>query len=540
MTRRTSPAVSLCMLLALGLLFASLASGNDRTAARNETPPPPDELWGDLFVEVQLRGIFEDSKTFVDLVPTEAPETVLEAFARQREKGALSDEALSRFVETYFREEDTGDADTPPDGLPITEHIDALWPMLTREPDSDTPRWSSRLPLPHAYVVPGGRFDEIYYWDSYFTLLGLLESGETQRVRDMVANFAHLIDHYGHIPNGNRTYYLTRSQPPFFAAMVNLLASLDGEDVYTNYLPALQAEYDYWMAGADELAPGSAHRRVVRLQDGALLNRYWDDTDTPRQESYREDVETAERTSRPKEQVWRDLRAGAESGWDFSSRWLADGERLATIRTTQIVPVDLNSLLVHLEETLAKAYQLEGNPKAAERYHRLAAQRSEAIRDILWSDSLEAFGDYLWASGEFTGVLSSASAFPLYFGIAHDEQAERLARTLEARLLAPGGLRTTQHRSGQQWDAPNGWAPQQWVAIQGLKRYGKEGLAETIATRWIATNLERFEEEHKLIEKYDVIDNERASGGEYPAQDGFGWTNAVLRRLLAMYPQAAE
>ena len=176
--------------------------------------------------------------------------------------------------------------------MDVEDHIDALWPVLERQPDVPTPH-SSLLPLPHRYVVPGGRFREIYYWDSYFTMLGLEESGRHDLAVDMVKNFAFLIDRYGHVPNGNRTYYLSRSQPPFFAAMVELIAARDGSPAYLQFLPALRREYEFWMDGAARLEPGAAHRRAVRLRDGSILNRYWDDRDTAREESYREDVETA-------------------------------------------------------------------------------------------------------------------------------------------------------------------------------------------------------------------------------------------------------
>lgn len=501
---------------------------------------PPNLLWGDLFYEVQTREIFADSKTFVDLIPTASPDTIRDAFQQLRQTTDLDDAAVEAFVEEHFEAENTATHEPIPDGLPIIAHIDALWPLLTRQPDSDESGWSSRLPLPHAYVVPGGRFNEIYYWDSYFTMLGLLESGLWDRGRDMLDNFAYLIDEYGHIPNGNRTYYLTRSQPPFFASMVELVASIDGSSTYTRYLPQLQAEYDYWMDGADSLEPGTAYRRVVRLADGALLNRYWDDANTPRQESFREDLETAEQSTRAAVQVWRDLRSGAESGWDFSSRWFEDEETLATIRTTDIAPVDLNSLIHHLECTLATAYAIAGRHDEAQAYRQHAKARRQTMREVLWSEEHEAFGDYLWRQDSLTATLSSAAAFPLFYGIADAEQAAATALTLERDLLKPGGLITTLNDTGQQWDAPNGWAPQQWIAIQGLRHYGNRRLARMIAERWIATNLERFEKENKLVEKYNVIDNRRAGGGEYPAQDGFGWTNGVLRKLLTLYPDAAE
>src|ERR1019366_267164 len=227
-------------------------------------------------------------------------------------------------------------------GKSVGSYIAQMWSVLARNPDA-VETDSSLLPLSHPYVVPGGRFSEIYYWDSYFTMLGLEQDGRHDLARGMLENIASLIHRYGHMPNGNRSYYLSRSQPPFFAAMVDLIATHEGARAYRTYLPELQAEYDYWMDGAEGLAPGSAHGHVLRLKDGTLLNRYWDDRAVPRDESYREDVETVRHAERPAAEVYRDLRAGAESGWDFSSRWLADGSHLWTIRTTAIAPVDLNS-----------------------------------------------------------------------------------------------------------------------------------------------------------------------------------------------------
>lgn len=178
----------------------------------------------------------------------------------------------------------------------------------------------------------GGRFSETYYWDSYFTMLGLAESGREDLLKCMADNFAWMIEIYGHIPNGNRTYYLSRSQPPVFALMVELFEE-DGVRGAKRYLDHLRMEYSFWMDGAESLIPNQAYRHVVRMPDGSLLNRYWDDRDTPRDESWREDVETAKHSGRPPNEVYRDLRAGAESGWDYSSRWLRDITRLASIRT---------------------------------------------------------------------------------------------------------------------------------------------------------------------------------------------------------------
>ena len=272
------------------------------------------------------------------------------------------------------------------------------------------PAHSSLLPLPKPYVVPGGRFREVYYWDSYFTMLGLAESGQHQRVRDMLDNFAYLIDTYGHIPNGNRSYYLSRSQPPFFAYMVDLQARREGDAAYRRYLPQLQKEYAYWMEGSAGLRPNEARLHVVKLADGSLLNRYWDNRDTPRQESFLEDRATAARARSPAGEVYRDLRAGAESGWDFSSRWLDDGRELASIRTTAIVPVDLNALLYHLERTIAKACASSALKACEQGYGARAEKRRQAIEDHLWHPA-GYYADYDWQRRRPIERINAASLF---------------------------------------------------------------------------------------------------------------------------------
>lgn len=500
-------------------------------------PPSPADLFGELFEDVQQRGVFPDSKTFVDAVPKAAPASIVEAYQRERTAPGFD---LRTFVERQFEVPSiTPVAGGPTQPIePVEQHIDALWTQLTRSPDQPRPN-SSLLPLPAPYVVPGGRFREIYYWDSYFTMLGLDESGRHDLTLDMLENFASLIDRFGHVPNGNRTYYLSRSQPPFFAAMVRLAAARDGPGIYAKYLPALQREYEFWMAGADNLAPGSAYRRVARLADGSLFNRYWDDRDTPREEAYREDVETARNTGRPAADVYRNLRAAAESGWDFSSRWFADGRTLATIRTVELLPVDLNCLIYELEGTLALAYRHQGNDDRARGFLAKAEARRSAIRRFLWNKRAGAFADYDLRAGALSPQLTAATLYPLFFDVAAPEETYGVVRFVVDRLLAPDGLATTTVVTGQQWDAPNGWAPLQWIAIEGLRRHGQGALARLIACRWIRENFDAYQRSGKLVEKYDVSGSGLAGGGEYPLQDGFGWTNGVLRRLLALYPHDA-
>ena len=514
--------------LIVALVIATAAVGQDKT---------PSQLYGQLFEDVQMQRVFPDGKTFVDAVPRDAPAIVVQRYQDERRTPGFD---LAAFVQRNFsvqRPKESAYRSVP--GENVCTHIDNLWQVLERKPDdAERAAYSSLLPLPRPYVVPGGRFGEVYYWDSYFTMLGLDESGRHYLALSMVDNFASLIDRYGHIPNGNRTYYLSRSQPPFFASMVELIAagSRDPAAIYVTFLPALSKEYAFWMEGADTLAPGEAYRRVVRLKDGTLLNRYWDDRDSPREESYREDVATARASNRPAAEVYRDLRAGAESGWDFSSRWLADSKTLATIRTTALLPVDLNSLLFHLETTLAKAYALSHNAEKAAELSARAARRKAAVLRYLWDSGNGVYTDYLWREGRPSGTVTAATLYPLFFGLATTSQADRVAEVVQAQLLKPGGLVTTTIESGEQWDAPNGWAPLQWIAVKGLADYGESDLARTIASRWMNNAVAAYRRTGKLMEKYDVVDPSLASGGgEYPGQDGFGWTNGVLRKLLVLY-----
>lgn len=496
-------------------------------------PQGPDELFGPLFVDVQTAKLFPDQKTFADAVPKGDPLMILADYRMQRR---LSGFDLRHFVGVNFILPQEPEKYVPPAGQSLREHIDGLWPILTHPADNVT-KWDSLQPLPKQYVVPGGRFREVYYWDSYFTLLGLAESGQWDKVQDMVDNFAYEIDSWGHIPNGNRSYYLSRSQPPFFAMIVELLAQKKGDEVYSTYLPQLKQEYAYWMEGADALKPGGAHERVVKLKDGSLLNRYWDDKDTPRPEAYLDDVATAKNTpARPATEIYRDLRAAAASGWDFSSRWMDNPAQLGTIRTTSIVPVDLNALLYQLEQTLAHASLIAKDDAAANTYKQAAAARQKAIEANFWNAKEGLYADYDLKSHSVRNQLTAAALFPLYVHAASQERADKVAKATRQSLLKAGGLATTSVKTGQQWDAPNGWAPLQWVATEGLQNYGHKDLALEVSFRFLNNVQQVYNSEQKLVEKYNVSTvGTGGGGGEYPLQDGFGWTNGVTLKMLDLF-----
>jgi alpha,alpha-trehalase len=534
---------SLAPLVAALAVAGGCGRGTPRDSSTAQSPAPPSGArydpsrdLGPLFQDIQLSGIFPDSKTLVDARPRLAPAEIAARYAASRGAAGFS---LQAFVEQFFELPRAVGAGFRADTARSMEaHIRALWPVLTRAPDSADPR-SSLIPLPRPYVVPGGRFREVYYWDSYFTMLGLIESGRTDLVRSMLDNFAYLVATLGHIPNGNRTYYLSRSQPPFFAAMVGLYAQATDTIRALAYLDALEREYAFWMSGAERLAPGQADRRVVRLGDGSVLNRYWDDRAEPRPESFRQDFELAQTLPADRrEGFYRNVRATAESGWDFSSRWMRDSTDLRTLETTDLVPIDLNSLLYYGERLIAALRSFRnraGDSEVARQFAEAAARRRRALLGAAYDSVAGFFYDVRWRDGgRVTDRPTLAAAAPLYFGLATSAEGRAVAARLEQDFLKPGGFVTTLIASGQQWDAPNGWPPLEWLAIEGVRRYGARDLADRARDRWLALNRRTYRTTGKMTEKYDVVGpNRRAGGGEYPTQDGFGWSNGVALALAA-------
>ncbi len=480
---------------------------------------------GLLFEQVQLTNVFDDGKTFPDCLPKRNLTEINTEFLLKKDNPDFS---LNAFVKANFELPKTYATEFSTDtSKSAIEHVNSLWSVLTRRPEHEV---SSLIPLPNAYIVPGGRFREIYYWDSYFTMLGLRASGNVDMIENMINNFSFLIDQFGYIPNGNRTYFLGRSQPPFYAMMVTLLSELKGDQILVRYLPQLEKEYQFWMKGHELLSEQrTSIARVVRLSDGAILNRYWDEHDTPRPESYKEDVELSHHSAQRPSELFRNLRAAAESGWDFSSRWFKEKNNFSSIHTTDILPVDLNCLLYHLEKTLAKATQLKGDASRSAYFEERSTRRAKAIIDYCWNSEENFFFDFDFKQQLYKPHYTLAALFPLYFSIATTDQAKQVATIVQTKFLKPGGLTTTLEFSGQQWDAPNGWAPLQWISFKGILNYGFDELAHHIKTNWISANLNVFKSTGKMTEKYDVWnENAAASGGEYPNQDGFGWTNGVF------------
>ncbi len=479
-----------------------------------------------LFKDVQLAPIFKDSKAFVDLVPKKDFLVLEQEYLLVKEEEGFN---LKDFVATNFEDKSMKalvfETDTT---KTMYEHITLMWDKLTRGPDKDVPH-SSRIALPHPYVVPGGRFQEIYYWDSYFTLEGLLADSRDDLAKNMVDNFSFLIDTIGFIPNGTRNYYRTRSQPPFYGLMVGALSSKDPK-LAVNYLPQLLKEYNFWMNGVGQANGKVPFEHVIPLGENGHLNRYWDKGSTPRPEAYKEDLHLASvlTTDSLQQSLYKNLRSAAASGWDFSSRWYGKKGEFNSTETTAILPVDLNCLLFYLENLIAETSQLDGQLDLAQKFSEKAEKRKALVQEYLWNMEKGYYMDYNFVSGQSTPNLTLAGLFPLYFNLATEAQANQVKDVLISKFLKDGGLVTTLEHSGQQWDAPNGWAPLQWIAVKGLLNYGFNEEAKEIMTRWLDLNEKVYRNTGKMMEKYNVEDLSLLSGGgEYETQDGFGWTNGV-------------
>lgn len=404
------------------------------------------------------------------------------------------------------------------------------------------------LYLPHDYVVPGGRFNEMYGWDSYFIVLGLLQDGELLMAKSMVDQFIYQVQHYGTVLNANRTYMLQRSQPPVLSMMVWAVFEQTGDKEWLQAsLPVLERYYYYWMVPPHfdpvtglshyyALGQGPAPEVVSSERDEAGRTHY----DRVR-EYFREhviddydvslfyDAEKDELT----ELFYQGDRSMRESGFDITNRF---GPFSADI--IHHAPVCLNVLLYQMEQDMSQIYQTLEQGWEAKIWHTRAQHRQQLINRYLWDEEAGLYFDYNPFKGERRHYEFATTFMPLWAGIASPHQAKRVVDNLH-RFEAPGGLLTSTHVSGNQWDAPFGWAPLQLFAIRGLHRCGYHTDAQRITLKFLTMVVKEFERTGTLVEKYDV---ERCSSqvsdeihfGYSSNEIGFGWTNGVVSELLAL------
>jgi alpha,alpha-trehalase len=533
---------------------------------------------GELYVGA--RDKYQDGMTLACATPLRPYNELVAKYEEECQQPGFSDVV---FFEKNF-------SVIPPDeesivaqpGISLDDYTNELRPKFIFP---NTSQGSFDIWLPYDRTVAGiGRFGRhSFLWDGYQIAKGYAADNRWDLVLDILDNTEYQINTFGYPLNGSADFYVTRAQPDYFAHEVRMLADKVGPEALVRYLPALEKNHmGYWMDGVDDLSAepidGRVHtnRTLVRMPDGSFLNRYWDDADGPRLESYKEDVEIGDLAvtglkgavrEKTLSKVYKDLRAGAASGWDYSSRWFMDGSNLHTINTTDIAPIDLNSLLAYNEETLAMAYEAAADTdgydkdeclKKSDNYRNLAARRIDSINKYLWDDETGIYRDYNFVVNQQTKIISAATVYPLYVGIASAEQSFRVAETVERDLLYPGGvIATTTENSDEQWDggiqggkrSKNVWAPPNWAAVRGFARMAHKlvasnveidvepllSLAEKTRVNYMRGIEIAFETHGVVPEKHRGDDPATlAGGGEYELVKSLAMTSETYRAMLKL------
>jgi len=387
-------------------------------------------------------------------------------------------------------------------------YISVYWEKLKRYHPKDD---ETLIGLPNPYLVPAYEeghpfdFNEMYYWDSYFMTLGMMNAEHKDLVIGIIDNLIFMQNKYKIVPNASRTYLMGRSQPPFLSSFIIEAYEAFGLDKkwLKERIESAQQEYSrVWMGDSKP-----NWRNVYRG-----LSRYYDINMT------------------------HDL-AEAESGWDYTPRF--------NHKALNYLPVDLNALLYKYETDFAKALKILGNEQESKQWQDRALSRKNTMDDLMWSSTRNFYYDYNYVKEKRGNVTSLAGFYPMWAGMVDDKRAKTLVKALK-RFENKGGLATTDMQPFNQmvaldsfptqWSYPNGWAPLQYIVIQGLERYGYHDDARRIAMKWLNTNLQWFNKHGVFLEKYNVVNIDKPPlKGVYPSQTGFGWTNAVFEKLCQQY-----
>ncbi len=481
-----------------------------------------------LIARARELDITKDFKTLADLVPlphSASEKADIEASAHKKFPGKENEKYRVQFLldSLYVRESPLENADPAHmgatrsvTGSTLRKSAFAYTEAMLRALWKQTPQSTrnSLIPVPHPFLIAGARFTESYYWDSYFGMQGLLATGRQDIAKMQIDNFLFLIDNYGHIPNGIRSYYLSRSQPPVISSMVmDYLKSLKqitpaDREWAQNALKLLEKDYKtFWMTPNE------------RLVESTGLNRHRDNKNEARPERWGEDDETK------LGKTFRDVRAEAESGKDFTIAF--NGE------ITNHNPVMLNSLLYKYESDLAELNKILGNTANSRAYKKSAENRYASFNKLLWNEERGNYFDYNFETQKHSPVLTADVYSALWEGLVPPERLARFMQTAQA-LHGKGGVVSSQVESGKQWDAPYAWAPHQFFAVQGLLKNGFVKEAKELASRWTTTVEKIFEETGLMFEKLDGVNGELPvdKSGKYPNQPGFLWTNSVYTWML--------
>src|ERR1700689_5249592 len=466
-------------------------------------------------------------------------------------------------------------------------HVERLPEVSTNPDDVQLNKISNEglLYLPHAYVVPGGQFNEMYGWDSYFIIVGLLRAQRLELAKGMVENFFYEIEHYGSILNANRTYYLSRSQPPFLTSMI--LAVYDAED------PSVRQKDSAWLKRAYDFAVIDYQQwtHAPHLAGDTGLSRYFDhgegpvpeiigdpsdysrgvaqyflllngakdphlvlvDKDHPIQSLVGPPFPVFAHNGQPEQNsqddpanahspvgqvtlsadYYKGDRSMRESGFDVSFRF---GPFSA--ETPHYAPVCLNSLLYKTEKDLESMSILLGRPEEAERWRALAFERQKLIQKYLWDPKQGLYFDYNFMTRTLSTYDYATTFYPLWAGLASPEQAQAVVKNLSL-FEQPGGVAMSRVESQAQWDYPYGWAPIQLLAVDGMRRYGFTADADRVAYNFLSMVIENFVTDKYIREKNNVVKRTSITHiveGYSQNVIGFGWTNGVFLELLHQLP----
>ncbi|XP_030558497.1 uncharacterized protein LOC115761023 [Drosophila novamexicana] len=517
---------------------------------------------GPLLRAVQMTGLYKDCKYFVDMSCRYSPERILADFQlfSSCKKNETSVKHLTNFVDNHFDQPGTEmEYWCPPDWRmepaflaqikdpqlkKFASDLNRIWKQLGRNMKDcvrTSPQMYSLVYVPNPFIVPGGRFVEFYYWDTYWIVRGLLYSGMQQTARGMIDNLLYMVQQYKAVPNGGRVYYWGRSQPPLLVLMVKAFLEFTKDDQYVlRILPLLEMEMDNFLKN---------HSVQV---EGRTMYQYRDKSSGPRPESYREDVASAAGfcSDDEKEEHYANLKAACESGMDFSSRWFVSPcgtnvGTLANIKTSWIVPVELNCILFRSCKTLAEFNTMAGNTAKAQQYRNIACGLIKAITAVLWNEKRGVWLDYDLKNKTPRDYFVVTNLSPLWLHAYPIADNEKISKSVmdyieENKLDSfPGGVPHTLSNTGQQWDYPNVWPPMMLMLIEGLNNLATpeaDEMSKRWRERWVRTNYEAFSKTGFMHEKYNCEESGAAGGnGEYQPQTGFGWTNGVLIELLARY-----
>ncbi|XP_058835761.1 trehalase-like [Topomyia yanbarensis] len=522
----------------------------------------PSEIYchGKLLDTVQMMAIYQDSKTFVDMKMRKSPNETLASFNdfMEEKKNAPSKQDLKTWVELMFDKPGAEFEDWIPDDWVenpsflqrikdselrgFGKILNGIWRELGRKMITDVrinPDQYSIIPVDHPVIVPGGRFSEFFYWDSYWIVQGLLLSEMTKTTRGMVENFLSIIQRYGFVPNGGRIYYNKRSQPPLLSGMVKSYVDATKDTKFAeDAVEILAREFEFFM-----------NNYIVEV-NGHHLAAYRCKSSGPRPESYREDVISAQVFEKEdeKQDFYCELKAAAESGMDFSSRWfIKDGTNagdLTNLKCRSIIPVELNTILFWNALIISEFYSMKNDLQKANRYEAKADDIRKAIDAVLWNEEEGIWLDYDLINKKHRHYFTPTNLSPLWTG-CYDKTDTSLPKKILAYIEKleldkyPGGVPNTLSNTNEQWDFPNVWPPMQHMMIIGLGGMNSQETKELAfrwAQRWVRSNYIAYNKTKTMFEKYNAEElGGHGGGGEYEVQTGFGWSNGVVMDLMNKY-----